>query len=417
VFSKLRKAAALLAAARSVRDETGKGVFSQIREMSRLRRGFGQLRATDYYALGVYDDSAYGSADKAGVVSWGFRELARLNNPGWWGVAADKLVTYAMLSAFALPFPRLLAVFDAAGRSHGPVPALSERSDIEAFLRRLGGPAFGKPVGGSLGSGAASIDGYDPVADQLIMAHDVRIGVADFVAEYVLPSPYGFVLQERVVPHPEILALTGPRVSTLRMVVLNGASGATLFRAMWKLAIGTQITDNYRRGTAGNLKAWVDVGDGRVRAAFHGRGADGGGQTIGRPSLGEFVDRHPDTGQTIVDIEMPLWEESVELVLRAAPHFPGLRYQSWDVALGDRGPTILELNSRGLPQQIPGFPGMNDRTLQRFIASERASAIAEHDYFLGSYRSLDVLRHREAARSGSNGTPGTYPARDTPSAR
>jgi hypothetical protein len=400
-----RRIPALLAAARAVRRETGKSVFSQVREMDRLRRGPGRLRAGDYFAYHVYDDARYPGRTKDDVVSWRFLELSRLNHPLWSGIADDKLVTYAVLSSFGLPVPRVFAVYDPRGRLYGSVPTLTDATGAEAFVRSLREPAFGKPVAGSFGQGASSIDGYDAASDELVMAHGQRLGVAAYVERYVRPASYGYIFQQRVVPHPRLLPITGPSVSTLRMVVLNGEMEARLFRVMWKLAIGDQITDNYRGGSTGNLKAWVDLRDGRVQAAFLGGGVQQGRRKVGPDSLGRFVDRHPDTGTELVGITLPGWDEAVDLVLRAARHFPGLRYQSWDVVLSDSGPTILELNARGLPQQLPGFPGMNDDVLRRFIQDQTPNVMLERKHFDRPYRGLDVVRLVGAAQTSENGGP------------
>jgi hypothetical protein len=144
MFSLTRKIPELLAAARAVRRQTGKSVFSQVREMDRLRRGPGRLRAGDYFAYHVYDDARYPGRTKDDVVSWRFLELSRLNHPLWSWIADDKLVTYAVLSSFGLPVPRVLAVYDRRGRLYGSVPTLSDPTGAEVFVRSLREPAWGR---------------------------------------------------------------------------------------------------------------------------------------------------------------------------------------------------------------------------------------------------------------------------------
>lgn len=398
MMAKLKRVPALMAAARDTRRRTGKGVLAQFMEMHRLRRGFGALGAFDYYAYHVFDDVKYPGRTKFDVVSWDYRVLGRLNNPRWRELADDKLLLYALLTSFDLPHPPLIGIFDPSGRLYGRVPCLTGKNDVESFLRALDRPMFGKRLRGMRGRGVSSIDRYDAATDELVMAYDQRIVVPRYVEEYVLPARRGYLFQERVASHPELLPITGPTVSTLRMVVLNGKSGTTLFRGVWKMAIGTQITDNFLGGTSGNLKAWVDVADGRVVAALHGSGRSSGSNPYGPESLGRYVERHPQTGRQLVGIRVPSWSEAVELVTRAARHLPGMRYQSWDVALGDRGPTILELNAGGMPQQLPGFPGMSDDTFRRFISEERDGAMAEHEQMLRRPRGRDIFSRAGAAR-------------------
>jgi hypothetical protein len=56
---------------------------------------------------------------------------------------------------------------------------------------------------------------------------------------------------------------------------------------------------------------------------------------------------HPDTGHTVVGTIIPDWEALTERVREAAAAFPGIRTQSWDVALSDCGPVLLEVNYGG----------------------------------------------------------------------
>ncbi|MGL1664087.1 sugar-transfer associated ATP-grasp domain-containing protein, partial [Vibrio parahaemolyticus] len=56
---------------------------------------------------------------------------------------------------------------------------------------------------------------------------------------------------------------------------------------------------------------------------------------------------HPDTGAAIVGTDIPDWPRLIDLVQAAALVFPGIRTQSWDVALTDQGPVLLEVNYGG----------------------------------------------------------------------
>ncbi len=56
---------------------------------------------------------------------------------------------------------------------------------------------------------------------------------------------------------------------------------------------------------------------------------------------------HPDTGQTVNGFDIPHWPELCDLTRQAASVFPGIRTQSWDVALTDQGPVFLEVNFGG----------------------------------------------------------------------
>jgi len=50
---------------------------------------------------------------------------------------------------------------------------------------------------------------------------------------------------------------------------------------------------------------------------------------------------------SLTGMRVPRWAQAVELCLDAATAFPGIRTQSWDVALTAAGPVLLELNFGG----------------------------------------------------------------------
>jgi hypothetical protein len=68
-------------------------------------------------------------------------------------------------------------------------------------------------------------------------------------------------------------------------------------------------------------------------------------------------DRHPDTGEALVGAPIPHWAEARRICLAAAANLPGLRTQSWDVAIDRLGPVLVEVNYGGdlnLPQIAHG---------------------------------------------------------------
>ncbi len=56
---------------------------------------------------------------------------------------------------------------------------------------------------------------------------------------------------------------------------------------------------------------------------------------------------HPDTGQPVIWFGVPRWPALCGLAREAATVFPGIRTQSWDIAVTDQGPVLLEVNFGG----------------------------------------------------------------------
>ena len=94
------------------------------------------------------------------------------------------------------------------------------------------------------------------------------------------------------------------------------------------------------------MVAALDTMTGQIKRVVCGVGAD----------LTECT-AHPDTGSVLVGTALPDWIKLRNLVTKAACVFPGIRTQSWDIALTNRGPVCLELNYGGdlnLPQLAEG---------------------------------------------------------------
>ena len=61
----------------------------------------------------------------------------------------------------------------------------------------------------------------------------------------------------------------------------------------------------------------------------------------------------PGWGTRIEGIELPMWDEALELAHAAMPHFLPNRSIGWDVAITDRGPVIVEANREWTPFPQP----------------------------------------------------------------
>ena len=80
---------------------------------------------------------------------------------------------------------------------------------------------------------------------------------------------------------------------------------------------------------------------------------------------------HPDTGAAFLEVRLQGWAELCGLVFDAARVFPGIRTQSWDIAMTDRGPVLLEVNYGGdlnLAQLAEGR-GVLDETYKDHLSS------------------------------------------------
>lgn len=372
----LRSKVAVLRAARVAAREHGKPVLSQLAEIARLRLGPGRLSGSHYYHYGLYDDRL-SFAEKQTFVAWNWDYLSdRLNDPGWGELCDDKLLTYAALRGLGLPFPALRALYHPGGRTWGDIPAFSREADLAAFLRAgMTYPVFGKPAHDRQGAGASALLGYDAASDRLLLVGGRQVPVEQYVREVpgrtwsgvinrANGARGGYLFQEYVTPHPAIARITGGRSGTLRLVVLVWPDGPRVHHIVGRAAVGDNVMDNQGQ-LSGNMRMGVNPATGEVLLTNRTPWEPPPNAPIG--IMGVRTDTHPDTGERITGFVYPCWQETVALCLRAARAFPAIRIQSWDLAIGPDGPTLVELNMRGGVQQLVGGFGINDAEFREFM--------------------------------------------------
>ena len=233
--------------------------------------------------------------------------------------------------------------------------ALRSSEDIREFLSNCETPIFGKPAVASHGDGAVMIVGRE--GDQL---KTVDGTLADVDALIDAMQPYiegeGYLFQEVLQPNETIAGMTGGRLATVRLLVLANEESVSIRHAVLRMPAGENRVDNFRR--VGNLVAPVDVETGVLGAAVRG---------IGVAAMKH--EQHPDTDAKISGAALPDFVAAKAIVAQAAKLFPTQHIQSWDVALTDQGPSLLEVN-----------PGGNFNVLQ--LASGRGVFDAEFRDFL-----------------------------------
>ncbi len=271
----------------------GKSPGAQVMDIWRLRFGPGKLRPDEYYAYGLYDDRRFGFADKLRFLGRAIQDriIRRCNAPEWWLLAHDKLVFYALLAGLGLPVPATRAVYHASRRL-GAAVALAQPAALAAHLRLgMTYPCFAKPVTGIRSLGVAALEAYDAAADRIVLKGGQALEVEAFVGQLERYRAGGYLFQELLRSHPELEAALGPRLATVRLIVLLEDNGPAVLHALCKIPVGDNPADNFWR--PGNLLAALDAG-GRVTRVVQGTG----------PEQRE-PESHPDTGGCLKDADHP----------------------------------------------------------------------------------------------------------------
>jgi hypothetical protein len=347
------------------RREAGVGVLQQFAEIVRLRYSPSAIGFSEYYNYRLFDRGL--SPDDRRQFAGYRRESAidRLLNKDYWrAVANDKLVLYATLRGLGFPYPRVRAVCHAGGRRFADALTLGGADELHRYLANADYPLFLKPIHGSFGRGACSAAAYDVGSKTLLLGNGGHWPLAEAASACFAPGSAGYIVQDLVKPHESIREFCRATASSVRIVVLNRQKGPEIFRCAWKIPVGNNMSDNFMHGESGNLLACVDPESGRVKRVITGPGF----------ALRE-VDDHPETGQPLREFGLPNWSETRALCLSAASCYPGLRLQNWDVAVGEAGPVILEVNVEGSMDlhQLAGARGILDQALLDAVAEAERS--------------------------------------------
>ena len=141
----------------------------------------------------------------------------------------------------------------------------------------------------------------------------------------------GFDLAEEfIVQHPDISRLSDSGVNTVRVISqLNKDNKVEILGARMRISVNTWVVNL----ASGNIASPVDLETGRLN-----------GLGIYSDITKERVTKHPVSGIELMGYQIPLWEQSLDLVKRAALHRPENRAIGWDVVLTEKGPELLEGN-------------------------------------------------------------------------
>jgi glutathione synthase/RimK-type ligase-like ATP-grasp enzyme len=320
----------------------GKHPFSIITDISRLLRGNGRLTRQEYFMYQLYDDEKYSKEDKGKFISekihWPVTHTCC--DMSWSALAEDKWLCYKFLESFDIRVPETIAVIDKTFRSFGSIPKISSPMELKDFFgKNPGYPIFAKPNAGIGSFGAFIITGIDDTHVFLDQSEPLTF---DNLFEELI-GERTFLLQSFIKNHPVISAFS-QYLATIRAVnFVKSDSVVTPFYVL-KIPSSSNIADNYWR--KGNIIADLDPGSGVIRRAIRGRGIDT-----------EELDNHPETGDKLVGLQLPYWNELKNVNHICARLFAPVRYNTLDIALTQDGPMVIEVNTGGsfeLPQLASG---------------------------------------------------------------
>jgi alpha-L-glutamate ligase-like protein len=217
-----------------------------------------------------------------------------------------------------------------------------------------------KPNRGSAGRGVLVVTGRDgsnyvrhngePLRPEQLRQHisDVLSGMYSLGGR-----PDEAIIQQRVRLHPAFEPLSYKGIPDIRVVLYRNRP------AMAMLRLPTRASGGRANLHQGGIGAGVDLDSGR---------------TIHAVARNRLVARHPDTGVSVLGMQVPHWDEVLRMSVRVAEEV-GLGYIGVDLVVdAEEGPMLLEANARpGLAIQIANGAGLIPRLAEIDAAVAHAS--------------------------------------------
>ena len=249
----------------------------------------------------------------------------------------DKILTKRLATEHAIPTPPLYHVIECHGDLAGFEKAVADRPQFVI-----------KPARGSGGSGIVLVsnhttEGFVKQSGEVISKEDLVYHILSILSGiYSLEGLEDRALIEGlIIPDPVFSAITYQGVPDIRIIVYREIPVMAMVRLPTRASDGNA---NLHRGAIG---VGIDLESGKTLKGVH-------------HSL--VIDRHPDTGNLVADIQVPHWEEMLGIAIRSC-QMTGLGYVGVDLVVDQtQGPVLLELNARpGLAIQIANRDGLHRR--------------------------------------------------------
>lgn len=157
-------------------------------------------------------------------------------------------------------------------------------------------------------------------------------------------ATHQLIVQPRLRNHPSIEQFSNGALCTLRVISYYlPKTKPALFQSCFRMPVGRGEADNF---AAGGIAAGVSE-RGKL------------GVAVGDDVRAGLFSRHPDTQARIEGVDLPYWQQMVDLALLAHERLGGPCFVGWDIALTIDGPIVLEGNDKfgvGLAQMPQGQP-------------------------------------------------------------
>ncbi|MDR9827637.1 alpha-L-glutamate ligase-like protein [Vibrio sp. FNV 38] len=263
--------------------------------------------------------------------------IGRYNDRSKYPLVDDKLKTKVIAEAAGCTVPALI----------GTIHTQADVKSIHKIVKEWPGFVI-KPAQGSGGKGILVVishkDGvYTKPSGATINEEDVERHISNTLAGlFSLGGKNDVAIVENLIKFDSCFdGYSVEGVPDVRIIVFKG------YPVMAMMRCSTTASDGKANLHQGAVGIGIDIATGRAVRAVQ---------------FDQPVTHHPDTGQELIQLQVPHWERLLELAA-SAWEMAGLGYMGTDMVLDrEEGPMVLELNARpGLAIQIANGAGLLPR--------------------------------------------------------
>lgn len=260
-------------------------------------------------------------------------EIARFNKPEYQKLSQNKIPEKGILSLFGIPGTEFLGYLQKTDGMDKKGNPLQTPADLERLIQTLSMDRICfKPAESWAGLGFASADISDYRNTGYLKLPNAKKGVSveDFYSRILkIDSGKNAIIEAYFDQHEWYSHLNSSSVNTFRLWVVQKGGEVNTKLGYLRIGRADSLVDNQ---SSGGIVAPINLETGVLDAAIDGL-----------PTR-ESWSSHPDTGSPIEGQKPPLFEEARKLAEHCISCFPGLGFAGVDVAVGEAGPVIIELN-------------------------------------------------------------------------
>lgn len=273
----------------------------------------------DYYFYEFYKDELTWEQKSRYASQTGSRYWIFENNPFKYQILfTDKFVQKMLLTGLKLPTPGVIAIIGGGG-------SVSSLPEFQTAVDEAPPEFVLKPVSARGGDGFRRL----VKRQEKLFESDREISVEDIWCDLRPNMERGVVMEETVRNHPALDSMNSSSLNTFRVMTFQFPDGRwEPICAFLKVGRAGSVVDNRN---AGGLIIPVDE-DGLTGPALESR-------TNTRWS------QHPDSGAQLANIKLEMFQDVVDLAVRASKPLSHTGILGWDIALTPDGPVIIEVNA------------------------------------------------------------------------